>query len=315
MEFHRARTARMARAAAPAMPKHRQAGATNQAGRWSHRMKNIRRLCVGLSLLLALLAVTATRQASAQRAGSAGTANEGEEAERRLVLRFLTEADFPPFNYYDDDGTLTGFNIDLARAICLEVNAACDIQVRAWEELLPALNRGEADAVIAAHAVSAKALAIVDFTDRYFHTPARFAGRRDGPKLEVTPEGLDGRRLGVTGGTAHEAYLRAFFRDSTIQAFDTSELAREALLAGKVDVVFDDGISLAFWVGGTSSRDCCELKGGPFHEAKFFGDGIAIAVPKSDPELKVLLNRSLRRIRASGRLEELVLRYFPNRVY
>src|SRR5919109_1044298 len=279
------------------------------------RMNIIRRLWLVLPLLLVAIAVTGTRQLSAQGTGTAGGGSEADEIERRLVLRFLTEADFPPFNYYDDDGVLTGFNVDLARAICLDVNAACDLQARPWEELLPALNRGEADAVIAAHAVSAKALGIVDFTDRYFHTPARFAGRRDGPKLEMTPEGLDGRRIAVARGTAHEAYLGTFFRDSIIQAFDTPELAREALLAGRVDVLFDDGISLAFWVGGTSSKDCCEFKGGPFHEAKFFGDGIAIAVPKRDPQLKVLLNTALRRIRASGRFEELVLRYFPNRIY
>jgi polar amino acid transport system substrate-binding protein len=277
-------------------------------------MKKRSRLSLGLSLLLAF-AGFAGWPASAQLSGPAGPASEIEEAERRLVLRFLTEADFPPFNYHDGDGVLMGFNIDLARAICLEVNAACDIQVRPWEELLPAMNRGEADAVIAAHTVSAMALGMVDFTDRYFHTPARFAGRRDGPKPEITPEGLDGRRIGVARGTAHEAFLRTFFPESTIQAFETVELARDALIQGKVDVVFDDGISLAFWVGGTASRECCELKGGPFHEPKFFGDGIAIAVPKRDLQLKVLINRALRRIRASGRLEELVLRYFPNRPY
>jgi polar amino acid transport system substrate-binding protein len=278
-------------------------------------MKNLMRLYLVMPLLLAIVALAGMRHAGAQGSAPAASASEGEEAERRLVLRFLTEADFPPFNYYDDDGVLTGFNVDLARAICIDVGAACDIQVRPWEELLSAMNRGEADAVIASHAVSASALGMVDFTDRYFHTPGRFAGRRHGPKLDITPEGLDGRQIGVARGTAHEAYLRTFFRDSKIQAFENSELARDDLILGKVDVIFDDGISLAFWVGGTSSKDCCELKGGPFHEPKFFGDGIAIAVPKRDPQLKVLLNSALRRIRASGRYEELVLRYFPNRVY
>jgi polar amino acid transport system substrate-binding protein len=278
-------------------------------------MKNLKRLCLVMPLLLAAVALAGTRHAGAQGTAPPASVSEGEEAERRLVLRFLTEADFPPFNYYDDDGVLTGFNVDLARAICIDVGAACDIQVRPWEELLSAMNRGEADAVIASHAVSAPALGMVDFTDRYFHTPGRFAGRRDGPKFDITPEGLGGRKIGVARGTAHEAYLRAFFRDSKIQAFENSELARDGLILGNVDVVFDDGISLAFWVGGTSSKDCCELKGGAFHEPKFFGDGIAIAVPKRDPQLKVLLNSALRRIRASGRYEELVLRYFPNRVY
>lgn len=268
--------------------------------------------CLALVLLL-LLGGGGWARLSAQGVPPAAQA-EGE-GPRRSVLRFLTEGDFPPFNYYDEEGVLTGFNVDLARAICLESNAACDVQVRPWDELMIALNRGEADAVIAGHVVTAKLLRVVNFTDRYFHTPGRFAGRRDAEELTITPEGLDGRNIGVVGASAHEAYLKAFFRYSTLQTFETPELARDALMSGKLDLVFDDGISLGFWVAGTSSRDCCELKGGPFHEPRYFGDGLAIAVPKRDPALAALMNRALRRVRATGRFEELVLRYFPNRIY
>ena len=101
---------------------------------------------------------------------------------RRVVVRFLTESDFPPFNFYDEDGVLVGLNVDVARAICLELNTACDIKVRPWGELLLALKRGEADAVIASHAVTPQTLAEVDFTDRYFHMPGRFAGKTGGGK-------------------------------------------------------------------------------------------------------------------------------------
>jgi polar amino acid transport system substrate-binding protein len=57
------------------------------------------------------------------------------------------------------------------------------------------------------------------------------------------------------------------------------------------------------------------MRGGPFLEPKFFGDGIAIAVPKNDPEIRHLLNKALDRVRASGRFDELVQRYFPVRIY
>lgn len=233
---------------------------------------------------------------------------------RRVVLRVLTSADFPPFNYRDEDGQLTGFNVDLARALCQELQVQCSIDARAWEELLPAVARRETDAVIAGHLVTARALAYADFSDRYFHTPGRFAGKR-GAQLEISPEGLDGRTIGVAKGTTHEAFLSAFFRDSTIQVFESPELARDALVAGKVDVVFDDGVSLLLWVGGTLSKECCELKGGPYLEPKYFGDGMAIAVTKADRELRAQINTGLRRLRASGRFEELVSRYFQERVY
>lgn len=234
---------------------------------------------------------------------------------RRVILRVLTEADFPPFNFYDDEGVLTGFNVDLSRALCLELTVTCDIQVRKWEELLPAVAKGEGDAVIASHVVTAKALRTVDFTDRYFHTAARFAGRRDGTKLEITPDGIEGKRIGVTKGTAHEAYLTEFFRLGRITVFDSAEATLEALVQGKVDLVFDDGIALALWINGTASKECCELRGGPFLEPRYFGEGIAIAIPKTDRELKLQLNNALKRVRSSGRFDELVLQYFRTRLY
>ena len=134
-----------------------------------------------LALLCAFIGLGVAGGAHGQDAGFAAANPETTEPAtadpRRFVIRFLTEGEFPPFNYYDDEGVLSGFNVDLARALCLEANAACDIKVRPWEELLVALRRGDADAVIAAHRVTAGGLAEVEFSDRYFYTPGRVAGR------------------------------------------------------------------------------------------------------------------------------------------
>ena len=278
----------------------------------------VRQVVAALLAVLAVL-VFAPANVSAQDpnpdSAPSAAAADADEPTKRVVVRFLTEGDFPPFNFYDEDGTLVGFNVDLARAICLELGTACDIKVRPWGELLLALRRGEADAVIAAHAVTPQALNEVDFTDRYFQTPGRFAGKRDSEAVEITPENLESKRIGVAKNTAHEAYLRAFFRSSAIQVFENADLARDALIQGQVDYVFDDGISLVFWLHGTASKRCCELKGGPYLEPKFFGDGIAIAVPKTDSQIKTLINGALARLRSNGRLDELVERYFPVKVY
>jgi polar amino acid transport system substrate-binding protein len=266
-------------------------------------------------LFVGLLAVVALAAPLAAQAPAPEPETAEREPPRRVAIRFLTDSDFPPFNYFDEDNVLTGFNVDVARAICLELDAACDIQVRPWAALLPALAKGEAEAVIASHSATPNALRVADFTDRYYFTPARFAGKRAMAKLDATPEGLEGMRIAVAKGTAHEAYLRAFFRDSTIRAFESVELARDALTTGAADLLFDDGISLAFWLNGTASRACCEFKGGPFAEPKYFGDGIGIAVKRDDAQLKALINSALKRMRESGRYEELLLRYFPLRVF
>lgn len=281
----------------------------------------VRRILLLASAALALalgppaLSFAQDSSANSQAAIGANPSAKDASAPRRVVIRFLTDSDFPPFDFYDEDGVLVGFNVDLARAICLELNTSCDIKVRPWEELFPALQKGDADAVIAGHRVTAAALKEVDFTDRYFHTPGRFAARKETSKIDMTPNGLDGKRIAVARGTAHEAFLRAFFRDSPLIVYENADLAREALAAGKADYLFDDAISLAFWLNGTLSRQCCEMRGGPFLESKYFGDGIAIAVPKNDPQIRLMLNKALDRIRASGRFEELVQRYFPVRIY
>ncbi len=261
-----------------------------------------------------LIAVGAVMTVAASVAAQDAPAAEAQQP-RRVVVRFLTEGDFPPFNYLDEDGVLNGFNVDLARALCNEIGAACDIRVRPWDELLVALKRGEADAVIAGHAVTADALRDIEFTDRYFQTPGRFAAKTDAEKVEIVPDLLYGRSIAVAKATPHEAFLKTFFRDSRVQVFETAELAREALLQGKTDYVFDDGIGLAFWINGTLSRRCCELRGGPFFEPRYFGDGIGIAVPRSDPQIRALLNSALHKVRTSGRFDELVSRYFPHRVF
>jgi polar amino acid transport system substrate-binding protein len=234
---------------------------------------------------------------------------DDKEPPKRVAIRFLTESDFPPFNYFDEDNVLAGFNVDIARAVCLELNAACDIQVRPWADLLPALRKGEADAVIASHTANPALLKQVEFSEPYYFTPARFAAKRGLSPLEITPEGLEGMRIGVAKRTAHEAYLRAFFRETAIRAYETPELARDALITGAVDLLFDDGVSLAFWLNGTASKACCELRGEGFAEPKFFGDGIGIAVKGEDKQLKGLIDTALRRIRQNGRYEELVDRY------
>lgn len=271
------------------------------------------RACLGLvCMLLAVSWFAASQQPALGQQGGAGS--PGVDA-RRVVLRFLTTSDYPPFNFYDEDGVLTGFNVDLARALCLELDVTCEVYERPWEELLNALGRGEADAVIAGHAVSANSLETFAFTDRYFHTPGRFASRRSSDTIEATPEGLESKRIAVATGTAHEAFLRQYFRGSRILVFDSPDIAREALKAGEVDVVFDDAISLSFWINGTVSEQCCEFKGGAFLEPKFFGDGIAIVMSRDDRQLKSDLDEALDSVRASGRFAELVTRYFPFRLY
>ena len=226
-------------------------------------------------------------------------------------LRFVTDSDYPPFHYFDEEGALTGFNVDMARAICEALSVACEVRPVSWDDLFTQLDTDEADAAIASIRIDAEMLAKADMTQRYYATPARFIARKDSELRDIRPETVDGLKVAVPKGTGHEAYLKQFFPDAEAVAFESAEEAQLALKAGQVDLAFGDGIGLTFWLNGVMSDGCCEFRGGPYLDAKYFGEGVGIAVKKGNRELADILNYALEQVHASGRYEGLFLRYFP----
>jgi len=229
---------------------------------------------------------------------------------RLTVIRFLTETDYPPFNFTGADGNPAGFNVDLARALCDEIKISCTVQMRRFETLVDAITSNRGDAIIASMAVTPALRARLDFTDPYYRAPARFVSRRDAVMPEVRPEYLEGKKVGVIAGTSHEAYLKAMFTDAEIKSYANDDAQRLALRRSEVDFIFGDAISLAFWINGTDSGECCAFSGGPFVESRFFGEGIGIAVRKGNDLLRTSLNWALFRIWEKGRFTDLWLRYF-----
>jgi polar amino acid transport system substrate-binding protein len=228
------------------------------------------------------------------------------------LIRFLTADDYPPFNFVLPDGALTGFNVDLARAICDELQIACTIQTRRWDTLVAALDENKGDAVIASLAVNAKTRTQVDFTSPYMALPGRFVIRSDKPPASAaTPEKMAGAKVGVLGGGAHEAYLKAFFPRLTPKTFETTDAGLAALRKGDVDAVFGDSVAMSVWLNGAGSAGCCAFFGGPFIDADYFGEGVSIAVRKNNVALRRVLDYGLAKIAEKGVYAELYLKYFP----
>jgi polar amino acid transport system substrate-binding protein len=279
------------------------------------------RLRTSLLLLVLCCAALAPRGAAgaedAQRIQKWREAQVGPKPDWSWLpqLRVVTEADYPPFNYYDEEGRLTGFNIDLARAICKELSVECDVNAADWKTLIPSLKKNEADAAIASVAITGKTVSEVDFTSRYYSTPARFVGKTGAAFKDISVDALKGEKIAVVKGSAHEAFLRDFFEGARIASYDTPAEARAALKNDEVSLLFGDGVSLMFWIQGTDSARCCEFKGEGYTEARYFGDGVGIAVRKGNARLREVLDYALARVKASGRYEELMLRYFPLPLY
>jgi len=236
---------------------------------------------------------------------------ERPDLSRIQSIRFLTETDYPPFNYAGPDGNPIGFNVDLARQLCEEIKASCTIQARRFDLLLDALADNRGDAVIASIAATATTRQRADFTDPYYRTPARFVALVDSPIRDVLPELVEGKKIAVVAGTAHEAFLKEMFTGADIRPYPNADAARAALRNKEVDLLFGDGIGLAFWLNGSDSAGCCAFRGGPFLEDRFFGEGVGIAVRRGNDLLRQALNWALFREWESGSFADLWLRYFP----
>jgi polar amino acid transport system substrate-binding protein len=229
---------------------------------------------------------------------------------RITVIRFLTETDYPPFNFTGPDGNPAGFNVDFARLLCAEIKVTCTIQMRRFETLLDSLAQNRGDAAIASMAPTPSIRQRVDFTDPYYRAPARFVARKEAVLPEIRPEYLEAKKVGVVAGSSHEAYLKALFTDAEIVSLPNDEALRQALRRGEVDFIFGDSISLAFWINGTDSGDCCAFSGGPFTESRYFGEGIGIAVRRGNDVLRQALNWAMFRVWEKGQYTDLWLRYF-----
>jgi polar amino acid transport system substrate-binding protein len=236
----------------------------------------------------------------------------------RLMIRFVTEEDYPPFNYLGRDGALAGFNIDLARAICAELAAQCTIQPRQWALLLPAIDRSEADAVIASHRITGDLKRAYEVSLPTHRSPARFVGRQEGGKpgeAATTVQDFAGKTVGIVGGSAHEAYLNAYFPALRLSRFEKLEAGLEAMRRGDLDLVFGDGIAIAFWLNGSESLNCCRFVGGPYTEARYFGEGAGIVMRLGNRDLRNAIDFALWRINRDGRYARLYLKHFPVPIY
>lgn len=224
------------------------------------------------------------------------------------AIRFLTTADFPPFNFRDTNGELIGFNVDLAKRICAEVNIACTLQAWPWDQAANALADAQGDALIAGLAVTPENGEKFDFSSTYLALPGRFVTRAD-DVATFSVANLSGKTVAIRAGSAHADFMVRYLPNVTLETFDSEILALTALRDGKVDAYFGDAMRSAFWLNDNPA--CCSFAGEPYFRPELFGEGLTIAVPAGNDAARHAIDWALVRLKENGALDELYLRWFP----
>lgn len=229
-------------------------------------------------------------------------------------VRIGVEGAYPPFSEVGPDGKLKGFDIDIAHALCAQIKAECTLVQQEWDGMIPALNAKKFDAIIASMAITDERRKSVNFTEKYMNTPARLVGRTDA-RLEATPTGLKGKRIGVQRSTVHDRYATDAFKDSEVVRYAKQDEVYLDLAAGRLDVTLADSVAID---GGFLRRPMGKGFGffGPaFNDPKYFGYGAGIAVRKADADLQARFNAAIPAILANGTYKKIQDRYFDFDVY
>ena len=227
-------------------------------------------------------------------------------------IQFLASDSFPPFVFRDEAGRLTGFNVDLARAICLELGSSCSLRIKEFDVLVEALQEEEGDAIISGLAPTAELQRTLRFTQDYLKLPARFITKTGKSFDEAS---LAGKVLSVEAGSVHEAFALAFWPEATLIAEKDVAKAREDVIEGRADAHFGDGLSLSFWLNSEAAKGCCTFAGGPWIEPGYFDHGLSVALRNDDMERAEAIDYALRLLAQKGTFRELYLRYFPLSYY
>jgi lysine-arginine-ornithine-binding protein len=238
----------------------------------------------------------------------------GAQAQDKRMVKIGTEGAYPPFNSIDTEGKLVGFDIDIANALCEAANFECEFVIQDWDGIIPGLIAKKYDAIVASMSITDQRKEVVDFTDKYYNTPAKFVAAK-GAELDISPEGLAGKAVGVQRATIHENFLRGEFPEVEVRAYATQDEANADLVSGRLDLVMADSVALLEGFLNTEEGQDFEFVGPDYSDPKYHGEGAGIAIRKGEDDLRATFNEAIDKIRADGTYEAIAEKYFDFDVY
>ncbi|HAI9462530.1 TPA: arginine ABC transporter substrate-binding protein [Escherichia coli] len=220
------------------------------------------------------------------------------------TIRFATEASYPPFESIDANNQIVGFDVDLAQALCKEIDATCTFSNQAFDSLIPSLKFRRVEAVMAGMDITPEREKQVLFTTPYYDNSALFVGQQ-GKYTSV--DQLKGKKVGVQNGTTHQKFIMDKHPEITTVPYDSYQNAKLDLQNGRIDGVFGDTAVVTEWL-----KDNPKLAavGDKVTDKDYFGTGLGIAVRQGNTELQQKLNTALEKVKKDGTCETIYNKWF-----
>ena len=226
---------------------------------------------------------------SAMLMGSAFAANSQE-------ITFAMEPSYPPFETTNEKGEIIGFDVDVANAICKEIQATCHFKSQAFDALIPGLKSKRFDASISAIDITDVRAKQVAFSNAYYDSSASYVALKGKADL------ASAKTVGVQNGTTFQQYTAAESKQYNVKAYASLQDAILDLKNGRIDIIFGDTAVLADMI---SKEAEIQFVGDKVTDKKYFGNGLGIAVNKSSKELLESLNKGLEAVKANGEYQKI----------
>lgn len=254
----------------------------------------------------------------------------GAHAADWSTIRVASEGAYAPWNFTNAAGELDGFEIELMAELCARMEAECELVSQAWDGMIPALQAGRYDAIMAGMSITPARKEVISFSRAYATTPAIFVAPKEGElamaglpetridMAEVTAEEqalldqlktlVDGMTVGVQTATIHENFLREYMGDITIRSYDTQENLDLDLQAGRIDVALADQSGWQPLLEGDTGEDFARV--GPGFSGGVFGEGVGVGIRQEDTALVEKFDAAIQAAIEDGTVSALATKWF-----
>ncbi|MGA8392059.1 MAG: transporter substrate-binding domain-containing protein [Burkholderiaceae bacterium] len=230
-------------------------------------------------------------------------------------LKVAIDPTYEPFTFKTPDGKPTGFDVDIARALCEQIKRKCVFVEQVWDSMIPGLQAKKYDVIISSLSITADRLKAIDFTDKYYNTPSRIV-----LKKEVSysgPASIKGKKIGVLKGSTQEKYAMGELKPAgvTVIPYEAQDQVYLDIKAGRLDGTVADFVEVTGgFLSKPEGRDYV-LAGPELFMEKYFGTGVGIGLRKGDAALKGELNAAIKTLRDNGTYKKINDKYFKFDVY
>ena len=227
-----------------------------------------------------------------------------------MDVNICVEGAYPPFSYTTETGAVAGFDIDIANALCSEMGASCEMVKTDWDGIIPALIEGKCDAIIASMSITEERKQVIDFSEKYYQTPATFVAAEGTSLMDI-----GSKVVGVQRGTIHQDFMEGEFPDTELRLYGSQDEAYLDLVAGRIDAIMADSIAMDDGFLKTEAGEGFAFVGPGYSIPQYHGDGAGIGVRQGEEELRDAFTAAIAAIRANGVYAEINANYFDFDIY